>query len=93
MLTAFITTVFLIIFVCLIIGLTYIDDHNLTGIFIIAIIIVIIFYTAGIVAINRSSYEKTSKVRVIPEIKVETIIVDNTVSKSDTTYIYKFKNE
>ena len=92
MLTAIITLIFVVILLALTIGLVTGDD-DFAFLFIWSIIVVGILYIISIFIVNQTYSEYNSKIKITPEIKVETTVIDNKVSKSDTTYIYRFKND
>ena len=92
MLTTFI--LFLTIIILLGLGIAlWTDENDLGLLYIWGIIIVIIVSTLAIIDVNSTTNIEKSKQLIIPEIKIETKIIDNKVISSDTTYIYTFKNE
>ena len=60
--------------------------HVWAGLLVLAISIVFVVNT------NQVEESINSKTIVSPSIKIETIQNDSNIIKSDTTYIYKFKN-
>lgn len=89
--TIFIVIMAVIVTLCLIIGM-FDSDSDLSGLFIIAIAIVLIFAAASVYSINKPTIDQTSKIKVNPNTKIVTEIIDGKV-KTDTTYTYTFLNE
>ena len=55
-------------------------------------LLVLITIISFILTINQSEEVVNSKTIIKPSMKIETIQNDSNIIKSDTTYIYKFKN-
>lgn len=92
MLTTFVIFLTIIVLLGLIIGLIT-DENELSLLFIWGMILVITTSIIICIDINESTnIEKSSKL-IIPELKIETKIIDNEIISSDTIYIYVFKNE
>ena len=92
MLTTFIIFLTLIITGSIIVGIIQSDNADFAGLHVLAILIVLIFSIAFITHINENEKNIDSKTLLKPSIKIETIKNDSNIIKSDTTYIYKFKN-
>jgi len=92
MLTTFIILLALIITSSIIVGIIQSNNADFAGLHALAIVIVLIFSIAFITYINENEKNIDSKTLLKPSIKIETIKNDSNIIKSDTTYIYKFKN-
>ena len=55
-------------------------------------VIVIVFTVILVVDVNKTTVNKSSKTKVIPELKIETKVIDSKIVSVDTTYIYTFSN-
>ena len=89
-----VTILFLALIIIAGLGIALWTDKNDLGLlYIWGIIIVIIVSTLTIIDVNSTTNIEKSKQLVIPEVKIETKVIDNKVISSDTTYIYTFKNE
>ena len=53
---------------------------------------VILFTVMVVVNANKTTVNKSSKTKVIPELKIETKVIDSKIVSVDTTYIYTFSN-
>lgn len=71
------------------------DDNSSSFAFlqIIAFLIVLVVYISSITDINGSGNIVKSKQRVNPSINIQSNITDGITTKSDTTFIYTFKEE
>lgn len=92
MLTVFIITLALIIICSIIMGMIQSDESDYSALHLMAIIIVVAFAIAFIINVNKENKIINSNLLIKPSIKIETIQNDSNIIKSDTTYIYKFKN-
>lgn len=54
--------------------------------------IVIIFTVMLVVNVNKTTINKSYRTKVIPELKIETKVINNEIVSVDTTYIYTFPN-
>ena len=81
---------------CIIIGaliMGIIDDtYDLELLYAFAIALVLMLTIIFIVEANEEYTENKSLTKVTPTIKVNTIVEDDKIVSSDTTYTYKFKN-
>lgn len=91
MLTTFVIFLTIIVLLGLIIGLIN-DENDLTFLFIWEIIIVITVSVITIIDVNSSTNIEKSSKPIIPELKIETKIVNNEIVSIDTTYTYVFEN-
>ena len=55
-------------------------------------VIVIVFTAILVVDVNKTTVNKSSKTKVIPELKIETKVINSKIVSVDTTYIYTFSN-
>jgi len=54
--------------------------------------IVIIFTVMLVINANKATINKSYKTKVIPELKIETKVINSKIVSVDTTYIYTFPN-
>lgn len=92
MLTIFIIILGLVIMGSIITGIIQAENSDFIGLHVCALFVMLVLIVASITTVNQSETTANSNVLVKPSIKIETITNDSNVIKSDTTYIYKFKN-
>ena len=92
MLTALIIFLALVVIGSIIVGIAQSDNSDFAALHAVAIVIVLIFSIVLTTYINQDERSFNSKILLKPSIEIETIQNDSNIIKSDTTYIYKFKN-
>lgn len=91
MATFTITLITLLILVALVRGM-YNERNDLQPFFFITTLLVLLLGIVSIIATNQPTIKYKSTTKVNPKLEIITKIDGNT-TKSDTTYIYTFKNE
>lgn len=92
MLTTFIIFLALIVIGSIIVGVIQSDNSDFTALYATAIVVVLTFAIVLVIKVNEDNNIVNSKTIIKPSMKIETIQNDSNIIKSDTTYIYKFKN-
>lgn len=91
MLTTTIAVIALVLLITLIISIVNEDDDGIRTLQMVSTIIIIVLGVFSIIEVNSDTKKYASKTKVTPTVEINITKLDGLVTKSDTTYIYTFR--